>query len=514
MTTTVQWNLNNLVNPLFWTLSHSLWQGALLASLAGMVLGLTRRSSAAFRYNILVTLFAAFVTATVFTFCAEIAKGTAGEKDALMLPAAGSGSQPGVLLPDQTFINLIVNYISTHTSWLMLSWFSLFLYHLFKIAIGFRYVYSVRSAGTNRVAANWETRLPLLKQRLGVQKNVTLLESIRVSVPVTIGYIKPVILIPVGLLAQLPPGQAETILLHELAHIRRGDYLVNVVQRVVETVFFFNPALLWLSSLIRQEREACCDDLVINHTPHKKLYIEALIAFQEYALTPKGFDLALCGPASQLVNRLERMLTKKNKMPSFREALLLIFAVTIISLLAFASAEQPTVKLLQAGRYSKTGPANALASPLPAELVRPKTTRRGTEMTRSPEKCEAIIFTPDTLRLFKKTTLPAAADLNKKDSLARALPAENPDLSQPEHINEQILARLKELELMRADLQYKRDGLNLKREELAGNKQDAPRILEEIRLIKEDMQVAKDEIGVKKDEIGNLRSLLNQADSR
>ena len=97
-----------------------------------------------------------------------------------------------------------------------------------------------------------------------------------------IGFFKPLILVPMGLLTHLPADQLHAILLHELGHIRRQDYLVNLLQRFAETVFFFNPAVLWLFALLRRERECCCDDLVLLHTGNRKSYLDALVGFQEY----------------------------------------------------------------------------------------------------------------------------------------------------------------------------------------------------------------------------------------
>ena len=96
-----------------------------------------------------------------------------------------------------------------------------------------------------------------------ISRPVRLLESAIAEVPVVIGYLKPVILIPAGLLANLPVDQVEAILLHELAHIRRADYLVNLLQTMVESLLFYHPAVWWISHVIRTEREHCCDDFVL-----------------------------------------------------------------------------------------------------------------------------------------------------------------------------------------------------------------------------------------------------------
>ena len=121
----------------------------------------------------------------------------------------------------------------------------------------------------------WQERLDRLARALRLSRPVALLESCLAEVPVVIGYVRPVILMPVGLLAGLPAGQVESILLHELAHIRRHDYLVNLLQTSVEGLLFYHPAVWWISGVIRAERENCCDDLVVAtratrmHTPRR-----------------------------------------------------------------------------------------------------------------------------------------------------------------------------------------------------------------------------------------------------
>ena len=114
------------------------------------------------------------------------------------------------------------------------------------------------------------------------------------------------------MLAQLPADQVESILLHELAHICRRDYLFNVVQYLVDTLFFFNPALLWVSSLIRTERENCCDDVAIRETRSRKRLIEALLSFHEYQQKTRGYALGFAGKDGEVVKRVERIVHKKN----------------------------------------------------------------------------------------------------------------------------------------------------------------------------------------------------------
>jgi hypothetical protein len=145
------------------------------------------------------------------------------------------------------------------------------------------------------------------------------------------------------MLCQLSPEQVETILLHELAHISRQDYLVNIMQGIVEAVFFFNPALLWLSSLIRQEREACCDDLVLAHINRKSDYLEALLAMGSNTGNV-NLAMSLSSGNNQLKNRLKRMIYLENQKLSFREVFSLLLGIIFITTFTILPKAQASIQ--------------------------------------------------------------------------------------------------------------------------------------------------------------------------
>ena len=154
-----------------------------------------------------------------------------------------------------------------------------------------------------------------------------------------IGYVRPVILMPVGLLAGLPAGQVESILLHELAHIRRHDYLVNLMQIVVEGLVFYHPAVWWISGVIRAERENCCDDLVVATQGDALAYAAALTALEQNRGAVREAVLAATG--GSLVKRVRRLLVQPEGP---RAALTPVFSAAIltISLAAAMAAWQST----------------------------------------------------------------------------------------------------------------------------------------------------------------------------
>ena len=154
-------------------------------------------------------------------------------------------------------------FLDANSPWIVSGWLIILVFKLGKMIVDMMYLSRLRNHKISAPGDEWIIKLQSLGDELGIRKKVSLLQSALVKVPVVMGHFKPVILVPVGILTGLPAAEVEAVLLHELAHIRRHDYLVNFIQRAAEMLFFFNPALLWVSSLLRIERENCCDDIAI-----------------------------------------------------------------------------------------------------------------------------------------------------------------------------------------------------------------------------------------------------------
>jgi hypothetical protein len=139
----------------------------------------------------------------------------------------------------------------------------------------------------------------------------------------------------------MSPAEVEAILLHELAHIRRHDYLINLVQRITSIIFFFNPAVLWLSSLIRAERENCCDDIAIKHTHNKLQFVEALMSVKQCSFLSPGLAMKFLGPKNFLLHRINRIVYNRNKSLSVTE--LFFFVGSLLSAVLFFNTTQWSV---------------------------------------------------------------------------------------------------------------------------------------------------------------------------
>jgi uncharacterized protein involved in exopolysaccharide biosynthesis len=160
------------------------------------------------------------------------------------------------------------------------------------------------------VDAGWIETLDHLRCRLGVSRPVRLLKSALVEVPTVIGWVRPVILLPAATLTGLTPGQLETILAHELAHVRRLDYVVNAFQCLVKALMFYHPVAWWISRCIREERENCCDDLVINVCGDRVGYARALATLE--GLRGELPEWAFAASGGSLLNRIRRLVGLRN----------------------------------------------------------------------------------------------------------------------------------------------------------------------------------------------------------
>lgn len=327
------------------TLLHSLWQGALLAMLAALGLMAFKKATAQRRYQVLLLALLGFAACAMLTFVYEwrvMGSNTAADVNidpfqAVQTPLATplSAASPAWSDGFQLWLDTLLLRLDAHAHWIVAIWWVVLCLKGARIGLGIWYVDRIRRFRSNFPARQWQQRLLELSAQMGLRQKVDLLEAALIQVPSAVGFFKPAILLPLGLLAQLPPEQVEAILLHELAHIRRKDYLVNFLQCLLEILFFFNPALWWISARIREEREHCCDDMAVAALQNKTQYINALVAFQEYHLGATAPALAFSGRKMHLLERVTHLLHPPHtKTLSMMEKISLIASIAAIALLS------------------------------------------------------------------------------------------------------------------------------------------------------------------------------------
>jgi len=338
-----------------WTLLHSLWQGALVGLLfAGLRFGLRRRSANA-RYLagcVCLALLAAIPALTLLgglTRSREAGAGAAAVSApaSLTAPTSSAGGDGSLFAGNGADWRMpgSADFFTEAAPVLAIAWLLGVGIFSARLTRGCWWVRDVRTRDHEPAEAVWIEMLDDLRRQLGVSRPVRLLKSALVEVPTVIGWLRPVILLPAATLSGLTPGQVETILAHELAHVRRLDYVVNAVQCLVETLMFYHPVAWWISRCIREERENCCDDLVVEVCGDRVGYARALMTLEGLRAELPGWAFAASG--GSLRNRIRRLVgLAKDKGPvTAREVcgLALLGVGLVLILLGITLLLRPTI---------------------------------------------------------------------------------------------------------------------------------------------------------------------------
>jgi GWxTD domain-containing protein len=362
--------MTNLQIAIAWTVIHSIWQAGLAALAVACVISAVRTSS--MRYVIACAAFLGIVAGAGATFVYEFPRNPARVQFHSLAPAGLIPESPVSFEPVRTAKRFTMQDALPWITPLWLIGFAAF--NLKHVASWFA-TRRMRTRGVCLAPEGWQERIKRAGARLGVSRPVVLLESCLVKVPVVTGQMRPMILVPIGLMTGLPVEQIELILLHELAHIRRHDYFVNMLQTFVEGMMFYNPAVWWISNVIRKEREHCCDDIVVAATQNAHAYAGALAALEE-ARGTHG-ELAIASTGGSLVKRINRLL----RPPDVRgySVMPLASSIVLIAIAAVVLAARPVPRTTRVETAAPAGiPAvAAVQQPSAAVPVRQKAALAG-----------------------------------------------------------------------------------------------------------------------------------------
>jgi beta-lactamase regulating signal transducer with metallopeptidase domain len=276
-----------------WALIHFVWQGAAIAGAASALLRLTRRRGASTRYVIACVSLAAMLAAPVVTarLMWTAAPSPIDRASAILIGQDTAQTvQPSLasktvdprrdsLSPSGEGGSLAIERFLPGVT---VAWLAGVLLLLARMAGGWWRVRRLHHDALSTASSRWQSACRRLAYRLGLPAAAHVVESSLVDVPTVVGWLRPAILLPIAALASLTPDQVEAILAHELAHIRRHDYAVNVLQTLAETLLFYHPAVWWVSKRIRVEREHCCDDIAIGICGDPVGYAQALAELESW----------------------------------------------------------------------------------------------------------------------------------------------------------------------------------------------------------------------------------------
>jgi beta-lactamase regulating signal transducer with metallopeptidase domain len=292
------------------TILHSLWQITMLWVVLIALLSLWPKASSAVRYTLAISTLVLSVLTTAATAIYEWQSHATIEAISVLPNGTTQTLAIEYSTATQTLLSRITD--SVNTSVPVFAW----LWCAGLVVMSARFGGSFFYLGTLRAQENIEAISPVWKQELkrlsgvvGLRCEVAIATSARVSSPLTLGSISPIILLPAGLLSGLSTAQIEAILVHELYHIKRRDYLINICQALVEVILFYHPAIWHINNIIREERENCCDDQTLAFCGDAITYARALTQIQEInTLTKPTLTMSATGPnAGNFSNRIKRL---------------------------------------------------------------------------------------------------------------------------------------------------------------------------------------------------------------
>jgi len=353
---------DSLVSAFGWMLVHSLWQGALLVLIASITLYFLRKSPASLRYNLGILTLCAQVSVSLATFFYYYFNTASKALSSTLTSTSQNTADWKTLTYQLSLTTKIQLWLSTHIQELVICWLIGAFVLILRFLGGWIYTEHLRHSSKPVMNKEWRARFGVLTAKLKVYQSIELKESAKILTPMVIGTLQPVVLIPIGLLTGFPTSQIEAILAHELAHIRRHDYLVNILQSFVEVVFFFHPALWWLSERVRIEREHCCDDLAIEACEDRVSLAHALVGIAEWT-SNHSLAMAFASKKPLLLQRVKRVLGVAPKSTRFFGNVpgMLLFFVALIGVSVYAVG-QDTVKKKKAKTHQVSGKNQRIVS--------------------------------------------------------------------------------------------------------------------------------------------------------
>jgi len=413
--------LTKVIDAIGWALVHFVWQGIVLALVTGFVLFVLKRASAQTRYA---TNCIALVVATylpISEICSrmnQVEATSTGSITAVFFDVVAS--QGSTWASIQTWIQAQLN-------WFVLGWLLVVALLALKLIIGLFWLHQYRNAPYSSANREWQQRLDALASQFSPGMQVLLRVVDDIQSPLTIGFIKPVVLVPASLLTGMAPAHLDALLAHELAHIRRYDFLINLLQNLIEMFLFFHPAVWWISKNVRTERENIADDLAAQVIGEPRRLALALQELEQIQFVQS--QLALAAHGGNLMLRIKRLVRPEAQSINWKTAVTAV-GVALICIGFAANAAIPKFETKNSQHGSASSATNA-ESPIftPEEMVQPFTPsfdaeRAVAETAKSTKSTKRDVIIPARVDFAKagcKPEYPRAALRNESQGVSRLL---------------------------------------------------------------------------------------------
>ncbi len=303
-----------------WTLLHFLWQGAALAVAYAVIDRITRRTSAPSRYLVALGALALMPLVVIATFTIEMR--TASPTNAIMqreaavsrfhLNEIATPVAQHLPLAAPPAVNRRRAWLADHLEpalpWIDGVWMIGITLLALRAVGGWYQLQMLRKRARWTIPAEVADQFHKISRQMRLARQISLRISDEVISPLAMGAWRATVILPVSAVLRMPPSELEAVLAHELAHIRRFDYLCNLFQTAVESILFFHPAVWWLSRTVRERREVCCDEIAVSVCADPIVYAQALLRLEEEKTERLQLAIALKGPKGSLLRRVKLVL--------------------------------------------------------------------------------------------------------------------------------------------------------------------------------------------------------------
>jgi bla regulator protein BlaR1 len=374
---------DSLLNALGWTFVHSLWQFLIIAAVFGFVLKLISSKKAGLKYwiSVLAMLLSFIVALVTFQYYYSQSNSSANiENEILSQITLNEGFLEASNESESTlFLSGVLSSIKNKFPLIIFFWFAGIIILSIRMLTGFLWVKKIKNQSYLLEDKGLLQKLRSLVNTVGINRRVTFKLTEKISGPIVTGFFKPVVFLPASVFMQMPYEQLESIVLHELAHIKRLDYLLNIIQIIIESLFFYHPGIWYLSGVVRNERENRCDDYALEFTGDPLIYVKALTKLKEIETENKLLSMAFAGNKNQLLNRIKRLVMKPVKSKFYFEKLTAILLFVTILLFALIKPEKTSYADTDPGFNEAVLFSHGLAgdnpvSPLPPDSIPKKDT--------------------------------------------------------------------------------------------------------------------------------------------
>jgi D-alanyl-D-alanine endopeptidase (penicillin-binding protein 7) len=299
----------SLVSSIGWTLLHFIWQGALIGCVTALALIAMRNAKPGQRYALACTALLLCLAWPAFELATRLSGGTTVAAGISLVDRLGAGARAADIG--------VLDWFQNKLAWIVMVWAACT--GMLTLRIGLGLVWIGRVANQHAGNVHWQARLAAMALQFGVTREVRLRVVDNLASPITAGWWRPLVLVPASLVSGMPPDLLEALLAHEMGHVKRFDYLVNLGQNVTETLLFYHPAVWWISGQIRAEREQIADDLAASHLGEPRRLALALSELERFQFS--HHHLAQAANGGDLMSRIKRLMRPDTQALNWKAAI-------------------------------------------------------------------------------------------------------------------------------------------------------------------------------------------------